>query len=304
MATPQSGILAPIPLHACYLSFNRKMQASSEGVARVLASLASEVDGNELVIGLGCPLIEFLGAEVDGLRPFTALSGCGLSVPSTQHDLWLWLRRGDPGELFHRAAGLIELVAQGFELTHRVEGFRFTEFRDLTGYIDGTENPVGGDAMSAAVVESGGEGLLGSSFVAVQQWQHDFEAFNQLGQPHKDHVIGRRLSDNEELDDAPKSAHVKRTAQESFDPEAFVLRRSMPWRDGDRGGLHFVAFGHSFEAYEAQMRRMIGLDDGIVDGLFQISRPLTGEYYWCPPMSAGLLDLSLVGIGVHRNAQP
>lgn len=109
----------------------------------------------------------------------------------------------------------------------------------------------------------------------------------------RDHCIGRRRSDNEELDDAPESAHVKRTAQESFDPEAFVVRRSMPWADASAAGLMFVAFGHSLDAFEAQMRRMVGLDDGIVDALFRFTRPLSGAYFWCPPVKGGKLQLPL-----------
>jgi putative iron-dependent peroxidase len=108
-------------------------------------------------------------------------------------------------------------------------------------------------------------------------------------------TMGRRRSDNEELDDAPESAHVKRTAQESFSPEAFVLRRSMPWTQEMQGGLMFVAFGHSFDAFEAQMRRMIGAEDGIADALFRYTRPITGNFYWCPPMREGKLDLSALG---------
>lgn len=78
----------------------------------------------------------------------------------------------------------------------------------------------------------------------------------------QDASIGRRRDDNEEIEDAPSSAHVKRTAQESFEPEAFVLRRSMPWAEGARAGLVFVPFGRSFDAFEAQLTRMMGLDDG------------------------------------------
>ncbi len=54
----------------------------------------------------------------------------------------------------------------------------------------------------------------------------------------------------------------------------------------------FVAFGNSLDPYEAQLRRMVGADDGIVDGLFQFSQPLTGSYFWCPPMAGGKLDLA------------
>jgi putative iron-dependent peroxidase len=112
----------------------------------------------------------------------------------------------------------------------------------------------------------------------------------------QDNMIGRRRSDNAELDDAPESAHVKRTAQESFTPPAFVLRRSMPWVQGLDSGLMFVAFGCTLDAFEAQLRRMAGLDDGVVDALFQMSRPITGAYFWCPPMRHGQLDLRAVGL--------
>ena len=112
----------------------------------------------------------------------------------------------------------------------------------------------------------------------------------------QDNAIGRRKSDDKELDDAPRSAHVKRTAQESFSPQAFILRRSMPWSDGNTGGLNFVAFGKSFDAFEAQLKRMVGAEDGITDALFKFTRPVTGSYFWCPPMARGRLDLRALKI--------
>jgi putative iron-dependent peroxidase len=117
-----------------------------------------------------------------------------------------------------------------------------------------------------------------------------------MSQGERDHVMGRRLSDNEEIADAPESAHVKRTAQESFNPEAFILRRSMPWASEDSEGLVFVAFGKSFNAYEAILKRMVGADDGVTDSLFRFTRPVTGSYFWCPPVSGGRLDLSALGL--------
>jgi putative iron-dependent peroxidase len=68
----------------------------------------------------------------------------------------------------------------------------------------------------------------------------------------------------------------------------------MPWIDGGRAGLMFVAFGASFDAFEAQMRRMAGVDDGVIDALFRYTRALTGTYYWCPPTKRGKLDLSRI----------
>ena len=177
------------------------------------------------------------------------------------------------------------------------EAFRYKTGHDLTGYEDGTENPHDEAAVVAALVGEGTDGLHGGSFAAIQQWQHDLDGFAALPAQEQDHIIGRRKSDNEELEDAPESAHVKRTAQESFAPEAFVVRRSMPWVEGDRAGLMFLAFGYSLDAFEVQLRRMSGLEDGIVDGIYRMSRPITGGYYWCPPLKDGHLDLRALRIG-------
>jgi putative iron-dependent peroxidase len=70
----------------------------------------------------------------------------------------------------------------------------------------------------------------------------------------------------------------------------------MPWGDGEAAGLNFVAFGHSFYAFEAQLKRMAGAEDGITDALFEFTRLVTGNYWWCPPVKDGALDLSAVGV--------
>jgi putative iron-dependent peroxidase len=173
-----------------------------------------------------------------------------------------------------------------------IDAFKHQDGRDLTGYEDGTENPDGEAAMAAAFISGQGDGLDGGSVVAVQQWQHDMAVFRRMPEAEQDDMIGRRRRDNKELDDAPESAHVKRTAQESFTPEAFVLRRSMPWAEGQQAGLVFTAFGHSTQAFAAQLRRMAGVEDGIADALFRFTRPLTGAYFWCPPLRDGRLYLT------------
>jgi putative iron-dependent peroxidase len=177
-----------------------------------------------------------------------------------------------------------------------IDAFQYGTSLDLTGYEDGTANPVGDQSYTVAVVRGRAEGLDGSSFVAAQQWVHDLTRFESMSGLEQDHVIGRRKSDNAEIDDAPVSAHVKRTAQESFDPEASVLRRSMPWADGTGEGLVFVAFGQSFQPFEALLRRMVGADDGIPDALFTFTRPISGHYFLCSPMHNGKLDLRALAL--------
>lgn len=289
MSLFQEGILAPVPVQARHLFFSI---ASTAVLPGVLDTLASHVDGQSVVVGFGESVRHALSGSLTGLRSFPSIAGLGVDVPSTQHAVWCWLRGEDRGELLQRSRAIEAAVAPALTLMQATDTFRYDTGRDLTGYEDGTENPEGDDAVAAVFVGSEADaGVAGGSYVAVQHWKHDLNAFGAMPAADQDNVFGRRKSDNEELDDAPPSAHVKRTAQESFEPEAFVLRRSMPWVEGRDAGLLFVAFGHSLDAYEAQLRRMTGLDDGITDALFRFSQPFSGGYYWCPPMADGRVDL-------------
>lgn len=285
----QPGILLPIPSQGRYLSFGIQ---STEALHHCLTELAPMCDGKQLVVGIGQTLLSALNVEIPGMRIFPALANKGIDVPSTPTALWCWLRGNDRGELYYLANQVENVLDPGLRLDSVIDGFRYKESLDLSGFEDGTENPKGEDATAAALVSDIGPGLDGSSFVAVQQWLHDLEFFHALSSREQDDMIGRHMSDNEEFEDAPDSAHVKRAAQESFDPAAFILRRSMPWIDQTEAGLVFTAFGKSLDAYEMILRRMVGLEDGITDALFEFSRPITGAYYWCPPMQADRLDLS------------
>ncbi len=293
MSNVQPGILAPVPDLARYLSFSLKAGAK---LGNALRSLVEIADGDFVVVGIGQPVAVALGQRIAGLHIFPTGFGSGLVLPSTSSALWCWLRGSDRGALLHLSQRVVSSVSPAFNVETVIDGFKYDTGRDLTGYVDGTENPKGKKAFQAAIVQGQGTGLDGSSFVAVQQWVHDFDRFASMPAKEQDNSIGRRRSDNKELAAAPGSAHIKRTAQESFAPEAFVLRRSMPWANGMSGGLNFVAFGKSFDAFEAQLRRMVGAEDGVTDALFKFTRPVSGSYFWCPPMRKGKLDLGALGL--------
>lgn len=293
MSHVQRGILAPVPQVARHLFF---VTSPGSDPARSMRALRDIADGDATVVGLGQSLVLALGREVSGLSAFPRYAGRGFEVPSTPTALWCWLRGDDRGDLVHRARQIEQIVAPGLRLAQAIDAFRYRSGLDLTGYEDGTENPKGAAAVEAAVVTGQGPGFDAASFAAVQQWVHDLDGFEAMTPAEQDNTIGRRKRDNEEIEEAPPAAHVKRTAQESFEPPAFLLRRSMPWADKKRAGLVFVAFGKSFDAFEAQLRRMVGAEDGISDALFRFTRPVSGSYFWCPAMANGRLDLSAVGL--------
>ncbi len=293
-ALSQGPILAPRGRLGCFHVFG--LAAPGVDPRPALRALASGLDLSRGVVGVGAPLALELGAQVPGLRGFAGLCGPGCAAPSTQEALLCFLAGDDRGELLHQSRALCALLGPAFRPRERVDTFTHREGRDLSGYVDGTENPKGEAAARAALIGGRGPGLDGGSMVAVQRWVHDLDALAAKSPAQRDAIVGRSLEDDRELTDAPPSAHVKRSAQESFEPAAFMLRRSMPYVMPDAHGLLFVAYGESLDRFERVLRRMLGLDDGMVDALFGFTRPVSGGYYFCPPLRESKLDLRALGL--------
>jgi putative iron-dependent peroxidase len=286
----QPAILAPGPPRGRFITFSLREGVDPTGVLRAVTAAPHD---EKTIVGFGAPVIEPLGVRVEGLRPFPR----DLPLfPSTQEALWLFLAHASESAMFDAGRRFSTTVRDAFTVVEDIATFKYKEGRDLTGFEDGTENPKGKAALQAAIIRGRGKGLDGGSFVAVERFVHDLAAFDAMSTAAQNAVIGRRRKDNVELADAPPSAHVKRTAQESFDPPAFIVRKSMPWSGAGEHGLYFVAFGESLDRFERQLRRMAGQTDGVVDALIAFSKAVTGAYYFCPPLKDGKLDLRALGV--------
>ncbi len=273
--TPQPAILLPPLAVGQVLTLRLTAAQQAKPLLRVFAALAMD---ESLVVGFGWHFVQAVSGNVPGLRGFPAMtlpeSAGGAAVPATQADVWVYVRAAEAGAALDRVLALMRSLPGGLTIVEDVATFTYRGGRDLSGYEDGTENPQGVAGAAAAIIADGP--LAGGSFVAVQRWVHDQSA----------------------LASAPATAPVKRTAQESFGPPAFMLRRSMPYGGAREQGLYFVAYGADLDRFERMMRRMAGQDDGVVDALFRFSRPATGGYYWCPALTDGKLDLApMVGAG-------
>jgi porphyrinogen peroxidase len=284
---PQAPILRPVTPVGTVLVFDLD---PGQDPKKGLAAIRKEPAAGDMIVGIGTPLALVLGAKVEGLRGFPALSGKGVAFPSTQGALYLSIHGEERGVVLDRAIEIQRKLGAGWRLMEEADTFRYKGGRDLTGYEDGTENPKDDAAIEAAIRPDG------SSFVAMQRYVHDLERFNANDAPSRDAIIGRRFDDNEEIPDAVATAHVKRSAQESFDPPAFMVRRSMPWGTLKEHGLVFVAFVENLDRFERVLHRMAGLDDGHVDALMGFTRALSGGYYWCPGMKNDGLDLGKLGL--------
>ena len=177
--------------------------------------------------------------------------------------------------------------------------FRNFDGRDLTGFIDGTENPQFPDdrAETALLGEDAGE-FADGSFIFAQRYCHNLEKWKKLKVDAQEHVIGRTKLESIELSEAeqPENSHVSRTVVEDGEGEELaILRHSLPYGDG-RGdqGLFFVAYTNDLSIIDSMLLRMFGTSgDGIHDRLLHFVTPMDGAYYFAP--SEELLEKVLEG---------
>ncbi len=242
----QSSILAPSKPYGLSLTFRAILNIDPE---QALKRLREVFDLEAGIVGLGEPLIRNLKKTVPGLRTFPAFSGPACTVPSTQGSLWVLVGGENRTEVFQRSESLLKHLNKDFILEDSMDTFIFSGGKDLTGYEDGTANPNDAESPKVALVDRGKD-LQGSSFVAIQRWIHDLDLFHSQSKGQRDNIIGRNQETNEEIRNAPISAHIKRSEQESYTPAAFMLRRSMPWARNHERGLEFIAFGKDLDAFE------------------------------------------------------
>ncbi|MCF8998513.1 Dyp-type peroxidase [Acinetobacter nectaris] len=166
--------------------------------------------------------------------------------------------------------------------------FRYLDGRDLTGFIDGTENPQFKEDRAETTLLSEDNGIFADgTFIFAQRYVHDLEKWHKLKVDAQERVIGRTKLESIELDDdvKPENAHIARTVVEDEEGEELeILRHSLPYGDGHgEQGLYFVAYTKELSRIDAMLKRMFGTSgDGIHDRLLHFVTPVDGAYYFAP----------------------
>jgi porphyrinogen peroxidase len=166
-------------------------------------------------------------------------------------------------------------------------GWLYRHDRDLTGFIDGTENPSLLAAPEVAAVPAGRPGAH-ASVVLFQLWRHDTDAWERAGRHAQELAMGRTKPDSIEFDDEhmPASAHVARTTIERNGEERHIFRRNVAYGGVTDHGTAFVGFAADQSLLTEMLQRMAGIPDGVRDALTGYVVPLTGGYYTVPAVEA------------------
>lgn len=294
MATGQPGIFAQGTRSHYSLEFDLHPGAAPGAVTGAVVQLREPTvtaGGLNLVIGFGAGLWAQLapgGAVPRELRPFDVVEGLdGHRAPATQHDIWIWVH-GTGEDIALDAARLCTTVlAPVAELALEQPCFVYHDSRDMTGFIDGTENPPIEEAPGVALVPDGEPGE-GGAYVITQRWVHDLEKFQARSVSEQEATIGRTKLDSIELDDAtkPPTAHIARVVIEEDGEELEIYRRSTPYGTVAEHGLYFLAFSAERSRFDKMLGRMFGVTDGVRDHLTDFTRPVSGSYYFAPSLEA------------------
>jgi putative iron-dependent peroxidase len=216
----------------------------------------------------------------DGIKGFNDnLVGVeGFIMPATQHDAVLWLSGSAYDVIFDVSRRAIAELKGLASVAEETSSWPYRHDRDLTGFIDGSENPTLIDAPEVALIPEGNPGTAGSVLL-LQKWAHDTALWEALADNRQEDVIGRKKLDSVELEDKPADSHVASTDQDKFGK---IFRRNMPYGTVTNHGTMFVGFSADQQRLAAMLESMAGRTNGVRDALTRYTRAITGAYYFVP----------------------
>jgi porphyrinogen peroxidase len=291
-------VLTPLSMSAIFLVVTvhegaedkvRDLLADTAGIAR---SVGFRVPANDLncVVGIGAHLWNrtFGTPRPKGLHPFRELFGPKHHAPSTAGDLLFHIRAREMDLCFEFASLVSARMAGWAEIIDEVHGFKYFDERDLLGFVDGTENPTGRSAYSAAIIGDEDPDFSGGSYVIIQKYLHDIAAWNALTVEEQERVIGRTKLSNVELPDEvkPANSHVTLNVIEDDDgTELKIVRDNMPFGRVGVGefGTYFIGYAATPAITERMLTNMfIGDPPGNTDRILDFSTAVTGNLFFVP----------------------
>jgi putative iron-dependent peroxidase len=288
VATPQPGIFALGTASHAYLELDLVEGIDAAVAVQRVAALReprTTIGGVNLVAGFRPELWQTVApsAAPERVTGFNAaITGPGGTLPATQHDVVLWLTGATYDVVFDLSRGIAMALAGVATLAYEMVGWPYHHDLDLTGFIDGTENPTIVEAPSVAIVPAGRPGA-GASILLLQQWEHDAISWEGLPVAAQEDVIGRRKPTSDELDPRPPASHVARTDQDAF---GRIFRRNIPYGTLTRHGTIFVGFSADQHILASMLESMVGANGTPPDSLTGVTRALTGAYYVVPSLEA------------------
>lgn len=293
MQTAQAGIFALGTSSHVYLEFDLVDKKHRNEFASAIAAIReprTTTGGVNFVIGFRPELwhemapedspisVQGFDKDIEGVEGFV--------MPATQHDALVWMSGSAYDVVFDMANTVIRDLNGKATLKEETSSWAYRHDRDLTGFVDGSENPTLLDAPGYALLPDGSPGAAGSVLL-LQKWKHRTMEWESLSVSNQELVMGRTKANSVELENKPADSHVARTDQDKFGK---IFRRNMPYGNVEDHGTVFVGFSADQARLDKMLKSMAGVVDGTRDALTHYTQPVTGAYYFVPSVE-GLREL-------------
>jgi putative iron-dependent peroxidase len=299
MSQCQSAILPEAGPFALFALF--KVSKETQTVLDALKSLPQRVDelnsqqpGANLTMSISFTKSFWSGLNQpmpDELEDFRELGQGDIVAPKTDCDFLIHCHSTRHDLLFYLLRQFVFSVSEYVEVIDETYSFRYLDSRDMTDFIDGTENPKNDARKDVAIIPEGT--FAGGSYVLLQRFVHNLPAWNRLNMAAQEKVIGRTKPDSVELDKVPPASHVGRVDIKEEGKGLKIVRHSLPYGSvsGDHG-LLFIAYCYTLHNIKTMLESMYGEKDGKTDQLLRFTTAKTGAYLFSPSQEM-LQDLSV-----------
>ena len=208
-------------------------------------------------------------------------------APATQRDVLIHIQSLRHDVNFTLAQAAQAAFGPAIRIEEETHGFRWTEDRDLSGFVDGTENPQGEQRQQVAIIANGVD--AGGSYVFTQRWEHNLSQLLRLPLEKQEQIIGRTKISNEELkgEARPATSHISRVDLQENGKGLKILRQSLPYGNvSGTNGLYFIAYCATLYNIEQQLLSMFGERDGKHDAMLRFTKPVSGAWWFAPSVEA------------------
>lgn len=297
MSYPQSAILPEAGPFAQYtlLKVNQnetKVLEQLQALPTLVEELNKQQPGAELTLSIA--FTKAFWSKFDVAMPaelidFPQLGEGDVVAPSSDVDVLIHCHSNRHDLHFYLLRKFFALVSEDVAVIDETYGYRYLDSRDMTDFVDGTENPKDAQREEVAIIPQGD--FVGGSYVMVQRFIHNLPSWNRLNVSAQEKVIGRTKPDSIELDDVPAASHVGRVDIKEEGKGLKIVRHSLPYGSvSGEHGLLFIAYCNTLHNFKAMLESMYGVTDGKTDQLLRFTKAVTGAYFFAPSseMLAGL----------------
>ncbi|EMF28904.1 hypothetical protein H114_11306 [Streptomyces gancidicus BKS 13-15] len=268
----------------------RDLLADVASLERAVGFRAQPEGRLSCVTGIGSEAWDrlFSGARPALLHPFQEVDGPVHRAVATPGDLLFHIRAARLDLCFALATEIMGRLRGAVTPQDEVHGFKYFDERDMLGFVDGTENPTGAAARRAVLVGDEDPAFAGGSYVVVQKYLHDLDAWQGLSVEAQERAIGRRKTTGVELSDdvKPADSHVALTSVTGPDgSDLEILRDNMPFGSVGREefGTYFIGYARTPEVTETMLERMfLGTASAPHDRILDFSTAVTGSLFFTP----------------------